>query len=147
MYIASEFRKILGIRIIMGLFLFVITLSYVVYNGFSTSEINPLTVMAYMVLFFLVYCFPDLFKIFKLTITEEGIEKTMVITGAKQFIPFDNIQYIKKGKVKLRNKTGDISDGYYFTTLMLENKKSLVISPDHFENYKILITNIEDNFK
>ncbi len=147
MYITSEFRKIVGIRIIAGFILFVITLSYVLYNGFSTLEINPLVVMAYMFLFFLLYCFPDLFKIYKLTITEKGIEKTLVITGTKQFISFDSIQYIKKGKVKLRSKTGDISDGYHFTTLILENKKSLVISPDHFENYSILMNNIQDNFK
>ena len=139
MQIKSEFRKALGRRIGFGCVLFVITLLFVSYTFLSSSQvsINPLLVMACMILLFLIYVSPDVFKISKLTITENGIEKMNVVTGHKQFIPFETIHYIKKGKIKMRNRGGaDISDGFHFSTIVLENKKSFIISPDHFENYK-----------
>lgn len=146
MQINSEFRKALGRRILFGSFLFVITLIYIVYAfwGNKTSAINPLTVMVVMVFAFLIYVAPDLFKICKLTITETGIEKTMVITGKKKFIPFETINIIKKEKIKLQNRGGAaISDGFYFSTLILDNKEKIIISPDHYENYKDLMSAIK----
>lgn len=150
MQISSEFRKALGRRIVFGSFLFIIALIYVSFTFLNSSPIaiNPLSVIAFMLLAFLIYVSPDLFKICKLTITETGIEKTMIITGQKEFIPFETINYIKKGKIKLRNKGGaDISDGFHFSTIILDNKKSIIVSPDHFENYKDIITAIESKLE
>jgi hypothetical protein len=146
MQVNSEFRKALGRRIAFGSFLFVITLIYIsaTFLGNSTPSINPLTVIAFMVLAFLIYVSPDLFKICKLTIDETGIEKTTVITGQKQFIPFETINFIKREKIKLRNKGGaNISDGFHFSTIVLQNKQNIIISPDHFENYKDLMIAIK----
>lgn len=146
MQVNSEFRKALRRRIAFGSFLFVITLIYIsaTFLGNSTPSINPLTVIAFMVLAFLIYVSPDLFKICKLTIDETGIEKTTVITGQKQFIPFETINFIKREKIKLRNKGGaNISDGFHFSTIVLQNKQNIIISPDHFENYKDLMIAIK----
>lgn len=146
MQIKSEFRKALGTRIGFGFVLFIITLIFVSYTFLSSSTLsmNPLLVMACMVLLFLIYVSPDLFRICKLTITENGIEKTMIITGQKQFIPFEAVNYIKKEKVKLRNRGGaDISDGFHYSTLILQNKESIIISPDHFENYSDIMAAIK----
>lgn len=123
MFLESEFRKSLCRRIVFGFILFIMIALYLLYNGFSTDKVNPLVIISWMLLVFLVYCFPDLFKIFKITITEKGIEKTMIITGTKEFIPFESITNIKRQKIKLRNIRGDISDGYHFSTLILDNKK------------------------
>lgn len=109
-------------------------------------DLNPLFVMACMLLLFLIYCSLDLVEIFKLTITEVGIEKITIITGRKEFIPFEDIVTIKRGKIKIRNRRGDISDGFHFSTLVLKNNKSIIISPDHFSNYNILMGNIRENF-
>ncbi|MGE6355140.1 hypothetical protein ACQKCJ_14830 [Flavobacterium sp. NPDC079362] len=147
MQINSEFRKALGRRIIFGCLLFIITLIYILYAflGNKESPINPLTVIVFMVFAFLIYASPDLFKICKLTITETGIEKTMAITGQKKFIPFETIYMIKKGKIKLQNRGGAaISDGFYFSTLILDNKENIIISPDHYENYKEIIMTIKN---
>lgn len=150
MQINSAFRKALARRIVFGSFLFVITLIYVLYTflGSAAPSINPLTVIAFMILAFLIYVSPDLFKICTLTINENGIEKTIVITGQKQFIPFETINFIKKGKIKLQNRGGaNISDGFHFSTIILDNKKSLIISPDHYENYKDIMFAIESKFE
>lgn len=149
MQIKSEFRKALGTRIIFGSILFLITLIYVssTFLNSASISINPFLVMCLMVLLFLIYVSPDIFRIFKLTITENGIEKTVIITGQKQFIPFDTINYIKRGKINFRNKGGNVSDGFHFSTVMLENKKSLIISPDHFENYKDIMIAIQSKLE
>lgn len=147
MQINSKFRKVLGIRIGIGFFFFLVTLGFLVLKSSTNlqSSVNPLTVMACMLLLFLIYVAPDLFKIYKLIITEKGIEKTLIVTGQKQFIPFETINFVKKGKIKLRNRGGDISDGFHFSTLVFDNNKSLIISPDHFENYKDIMFAIESN--
>lgn len=144
MNIQSEFRKVLYIRILIGFIFFTIALLYVLYNVLTVLNVNPLFVMAFMLLLFLSYCFPDLFKIFKLKITEDGIEKTVIITGRKEFIPFKDIINIKRGKIKLHNKRGDISEGFHYSTLVLKSKKSVIISPDHFSNYNILMDYIQE---
>lgn len=142
MQINSEFRKALGRRIGFGCFLFIITFIFVSYTFLNSPQvsIDPLLVLACMTLLFLMYVSPDVFKISKLTIIENGIEKTNVVTGQKQLIPFEKIQFIKNEKIKMRNRGGaDISDGFHFSTIILENKQSFIVSPDHFENYKDLI--------
>ena len=80
MPIKSKFRKSLVVRIGVGFFLFIVALFYVLSNVFSTSDIsiNPLLVMASMLLLFIIYASLDLFEIFKLTITKNGIERILV---------------------------------------------------------------------
>jgi len=146
MNIQSEFRKALPIRILIGFLFFLIALFYVLYIFFMGLDLNPLFVMACMLLLFLIYCSLDLVEIFKLTITEVGIEKITIITGRKEFIPFEDIITIKRGKIKIRNRRGDISDGFHFSTLVLKNNKSIIISPDHFSNYNILMGIIREKF-
>ena len=147
MLIKSEFRKSLKRRIKLGCVLFIITLIYVLYTFLYSSpiQINPLLVLACMTLLFLIYASPDILKISKFTVTQNRLEKTLVITNQTQVIPFEMIHYIKKGKIRLYNRGGThISDGFYFSTIILQNKTSFIISPDHFENYKELITAIRD---
>lgn len=146
MNIQSEFRKALPIRILIGFLSFTVALFYVLYNFFTGLNLNPLFVMVCILLLFLIYCSLDLFEIFKLTITDEGLEKITIITGKKEFIPFEDIINIKRGKIKIRNRRGDLSNGFHFSTLVLRNNKSIIISPDHFSNYNILMEYIREKF-
>jgi len=144
--IQSEFRNALFVRILMGVVLFVISLFYVVYNLLIIFNLNPLLIVTCLVLLFTIYCIPDLFEIFTLTIKDDGIEIRMLITGRKKFIAFDSIKNIKRGKVRFRTKAGAISNGYYYSTLIFKDNTSIIISPDHFKNYRTLMSYIYEKF-
>lgn len=91
----------------------------------------------------MIYVSLDLFKVFTLKITEKGIEKASLIFRTKKQIPFTSIVSIEKQKVRSRNTRGYISDGFTLSVLKLDNGKSLIISPDSFENYPAIIDAIE----
>ncbi|WP_289057823.1 hypothetical protein [uncultured Flavobacterium sp.] len=146
MNIQSEFRNTLFVRIIMGGILFVVALFYVLFNLVINFNLNPLFIVACFVLLFIVYCIPDLFEIFTLTIKDDGIETKKIITGNIKFIPYEDITKVKRGKVRFRTKTGAISNGYYYSTLIFKDNKSIIISPDHFKNYHTLMNYIYEKF-
>ncbi|KAF2335250.1 hypothetical protein [Flavobacterium nitrogenifigens] len=146
MNIQSEFRNALFIRILIGILLFMAALFYAVYNLLITFNPNPLLIVACLVVLFVIYCIPDIFEIFVLTIKDGGIEIKKIITGNIKFIPYEDITNIKRGKVRFRTKTGAISNGYYYSTLIFKNSKSIIISPDHFKNYQTLMSCIYEKF-
>ena len=143
--IKSNFRKLFCIRLAIGIFLFLILLVFslnTIFNDFDKSKILILF-LALTLLSFLIYVSFDLFNLFSLVITENGIEKTSIITRRKQIIPFKIISNIQQQKVRYRNTRGvNISDGHSISILKFENGKSLIISPDNFENYQEIMSAI-----
>ena len=145
MQIKSKFRKLFWIRIGIGLVIFILAVCccFNCISDDSQNLQNPMLIGALFIVLFLLYLSVDLFTIFKLIITEDGIEKISLIFGRRQFIPFVKIINIKREKITLRSKTGNISDGYYFSIVRFENNKSLTISPDHFKNYEEIMSSIK----
>jgi len=144
MKIKSEFRKLFWLRIGIGIFLFLSILSFCTYGFLNPGQIKmQLLIVACIILLFLIYVSLDLFKVFTLKITKNGIEKTSLIFRTKKQIPFTSIFSIEKQKVRSRNTRGYISDGFTLSILKLDNGKSLIISPDSFENYPAIIEAIE----
>ncbi len=143
MLIKSNFRKLFCVKLVIGIFLFLILLIFslnTIFNDFDKSKI-PILCLALTLLSFLTYASFDMFKLFSLVITENGIEKTSLITRRKQIIPFKIISNIKQQKVRYRNTRGiNISDGHSISILKFENGKSLIISPDNFENYQKIMS-------
>jgi hypothetical protein len=149
MQVKSKFRKLFWVRIGIGFIVFLVILYLClifILRGFQVLK-NPLLIAAFIFLSFLIYAALDLFKIFKITVTDKGIEKNMLISGRKEYIPFAVIIGVKKEKIRLRTKSGDLTDGYTVSILKLENNKSLVISPDNFENYKDIMLAIKSNLE
>jgi|GEM_PF-877587 hypothetical protein len=150
MQVKSKFRKLFWVRIAIGFFVFLIVLFYVILvllHNIIHREVlfkNPFLLVAFIFLTFLIYAALDLFEIFRLTVTETGIEKTLIISGRKQTIPFKSIISVKKQRIRMRTKSGDLTDGYSVSVLKLENNKSLIISPDNFENYKDIMLAIRN---
>ena len=92
---------------------------------------------------FLIYVSFDLFKLHSIVISENGIEKTSIITKRTEHIPFKLISSIQQQRVKYRNTKGvKISEGHSISILKFENGKSLIISPDTFENYQEIMSAI-----
>ncbi|MFC6095538.1 DUF6585 family protein [Flavobacterium qiangtangense] len=141
MVIESKFRKLFSIRIGIGLFLFLLILSFCVdglRNPVETTKVS--LILAFVVLFFIIYLSIGVFKDFTLKITENGIEKNSLVFRTKQFIAFDSISSVEGQKTRLRSTRGiNISDGYHYTTLHLKNGNALIISSDIFENYREIV--------
>lgn len=136
----SKFRKLFWIRLVLGIVLFVILILILINRVFlNPQETKNLTLVVVVIaLLLLSYLSLDLFKVFTLKVSENGIKTTFLITKKKKYIPFNSITSIEKEKVTLRNAQGNITDGYYISILNFEND-SLIISPDNFENYEELM--------
>ena len=149
MVIESKFRKLFSIRIGIGLLLFLLILSFCVNGLRNPAETTKQSlILAFVVLFFIIYLSIDLFKDFTLKITENGIEKTSLVFRTKQFIAFDSISSVDRQKTRLRSTRGiNISDGYHYSILHLKNGNTLIISPDNFENYIEIIEVIKSKIE
>lgn len=149
MQIESKFRKLFWVRIGIGFLTLIITL-YICLNSisqYSSLLKNPIFLVSIIFISFLLYVSLDLFEIFKLIITDKGIEKILLISKRKQFIPFKDIIGIKKHKIRMRTKSGNLTDGYSVSILQLVNGKTLIISPDNFENYNDIMLVIKNNLE
>ncbi|SFD78997.1 hypothetical protein [Flavobacterium phragmitis] len=149
MEIKSKFRKLFWIRAGIGFLVFIFTL-YLCINSisqYSKLTKNPVFIFSLVFLVLLFFAALDLAKTFKLTIKEEGIEKIFVISRHRQFIPFISIIGFKTQKIRMKGKSGYLTDGYTQTVLQLVNNKNLIISPDSFENYVEIISAIRSKLK
>jgi len=149
MQIKSKFRKLFWVRIGIGLSLFLSILFFCV-NGlrYPDNSTKQALILGFVVLAFLISVSIDLFKVFTLSITENGIEKTSLIFKTKKYIPFDSILNLERQKTVQRNTRGvNISDGYHVSVLKTKAGKQLIISPDSFENYDSLILAIKTNLE
>ena len=153
MQLKSKFRKLFWVRIVIGFLAFLIVLFYIILSLLNNVlEVtllfkNPFLLAAFIFLAFLAYVALDLLKIFRLTITETGIEKTLIISGRKEDIFFTSITGLKKERIRMKTKSGNLTDGYSISILKLENNKSLIISPDNFENYNDIMLAIRDKLE
>lgn len=147
MEIKSKFRKLFWVRIAICFCVFILAFSVCIkcYLNGSTAIKNSSLIFSFVFFLFLIYISIDLFSIFRVTITGEGIEKVLLISRRKEFIPFTIITGLAREKIRMRTKSGALTDGYTVTILKLQDGKKLVISPDDFENYKEIIQTIKDN--
>lgn len=137
MQIESKFRKLFWARIGTGFLLFIITV-YLCLNSISQySRLikNPVFIVSFIFILFFFFAALDLLRTFKLIITDQGIEKILLISGQKQYIPFTSIIGIERRKIRMQTKSGYLTDGYSISIIKLENNRTLVVSPDNFENY------------
>lgn len=149
MEIKSKFRKLFWVRIGLGFLVFVAVLYLCLIFIFRGAPVlkKPLFIVILIFLSFLFYAALDLFKIFKLIVNDEGIEKILLISKRKQYVLFKDITGIKKERIRMRTKSGQLTDGYNVSILQLVNKKTLVISPDYFENYNEIMLSIKSNLE
>lgn len=139
----SKFRKMFWFRLAFGSIIFVLCLVFFITGllNFEHRNVVPLVMCAF-ILVSLSCLSIDIFKIFKITLSENAIIKTTLFTGFEKLIPFSSIQNIELQKVRFKSSRGNISDGHQITIIKFENEK-LIISPDSFENYQELINFIK----
>lgn len=85
-------------------------------------------------------------NIYKLVIFENGITKISFLSDKKEFLNFSEVVSVNLNRIDgLQTRAGYISEGYYESIVLLKNHKALLVSPDHFENYRELVVALSEN--
>ena len=149
MVIKSKFRKLFWIRIGIGFFLFLLFSSIFSYGLLNPDKITKQGLsVVFIILSFLIFLSISILKIFSLKILEDGIEKTSLIFGTKRYFSFKSILSINLQKTRFRNTRGvNVSEGFLYSILKFENGNSLIISPDNFENYDEIMSDIKSKME
>ncbi len=146
MVVVSKFRNLFWIKISFGIIVFLLVLFYcikIIAVDFNKNSI-PILIGGIVVLLFILYISLDVFKLFKLKITDSSIEKITLVNKRREFILFNSITSFQKEIITPKNTRGQIADRYDAYILKFENKK-LIISPNVFENYDEIIETIKSN--
>ena len=85
----------------------------------------------------------DFYKTPKIVVSQNNIILEKLLTGKKTEINFNEIESISIEKIQSNSDAGPISDGYYVNVIHFKNsRRSLIISPIVYNNYKELISEI-----
>ena len=150
MEVTSKFSKLYMIQLYIGYFgglAIIITLLF-----FSKLNIsNPLFWLTFPLIAFYTYAILDLTAkkslITKLTVSEKGIEIEYLNSKEKDFIKFNQISNVKVKNQRLRISRNPINDGYFETSLLLDDKSVIIISENQFDNYNDIMKIIHLNLK
>lgn len=137
----SKFRMLFLTRIIFGFIVFLSGLIFLLNRLINFDKTMYLSLILVSVLLsFLIYVSIDLFKVCSIEISEKGLIKTFLFSRNKYEIAFTDILSVERHKTSLKDtRLINISDGYYFSVIKLENEEDLIISPDYYENYNEMI--------
>ena len=149
MNVKSKFRRMFVAKIVFGasifLTIFLCCLRYIILNPVNFKD--PWFIASSVFLFFLILTSSDVFKIHSISVGENGIRKTILITQTHTDFLFSDLVSIDREKIRQQTSRGFITDGYHFSILTFKNNKGLIISPDDFENYSELMFSITRNFQ
>lgn len=146
MEISSKFRTLFLIRKNIFFFLFVTFFLLVLLHDLSNNI--PETILTAII--FLGICvliqLVRLRSVHRIIVSDKGIKKISLISREEEFISFSSIENIRTVRVQgMYSDAGQITEGYYESEIFLKDKKKLLITPDHFENYQEIIGAIKQN--
>lgn len=143
MEIHSKFRTIYLIRINI---LYIIFNFFCLSNFFGSFRTENYKVILGSVVFLTLSIFfhiRTLRSVNEITVSEKGITTTTLVSHKVEFIPYSSIVKVQTERVSGSDSDGgQITTGYFESTVFLENGKELLISPDYFDNYPQLIVAI-----
>ncbi|QQU02367.1 hypothetical protein [Myroides odoratus] len=145
--ITSKFRDLYITKVICGylaaIFCIVICLKLYDEND-PTKEKSAIFFMGVIILFVLDGTF-DFLRVTKIIVRNNAIEIQYFLGLRRKIIKYHEIIKINQRKSYLQGRTGQISDGFHFSEIILANKSSFTLSPDKFGNYTLLLSAINRN--
>jgi len=85
-------------------------------------------------------------SIYEITVTKKGIKRKTLTSKKVEFIPYSSVSKVQTERIQgSYSDAGQITTGYFESTVFLEDRTELLISPDHFENYQEIIIAIREN--
>ncbi|WP_140506216.1 hypothetical protein [Flavobacterium pectinovorum] len=81
----------------------------------------------------------------EIIVLEKGLQKISLASQKTEFIPFSFMVNIRTERIQgSYSDAGQITTGYFESTILLENGEELLISPDQYDNYKEIVVAIRD---
>ncbi len=145
MKINSKFRTLFLIRVNIVFFIIDSFCLYYLFNGFRNQDYK---VILESILFLALSIFIHILKlrtVNEITVIEDGLQKTTLLSGKVEFIPFSSIVNIQTERIQGSDSyAGQITPGYFESTIFLENGKELIIDPD-YDNYLEIVVAVRHN--
>lgn len=142
MKIPSKFRTLFLIRVNILFFIFDFFCLYILLNGFIKEDYK---VILGSILFLALSIFVHILKlrtVNEIIVLEDGLQKTTLVSGKIEFIPFSSIVNIQTERIQgSYSDAGQITTGYFESTILLENGTELFINPD-YDNYMEIVVAI-----
>lgn len=142
--ITSKFRDLFIGKIIFLAFVFTVMLTFSLMYIFKVNKVesqitvNLIIGLSIVLLLLLIY---RIVVVMKVCILADRLEM-LSFFGKKTEIFFSDITKIEAEKSIQTAGGGNITDGYHYSILIVKNGKTLVISPDEFENYNEIMAAI-----
>jgi len=140
MKIHSKFRTLYLIRINILFFIFDFFCLSNFFNSFRTENYK---VILGSILFLALSIFFHILKlrtVNEIIVLEDGLQKTTLVSGKVEFITFSSIVNIQTERVQgSYSDGGQITTGYFESTILLENGKELFINPDYDNHLEIVV--------
>jgi hypothetical protein len=146
MELTSEFRTLFILRKISGvIFLFAIC-CFLLNIGLERNQWVIILISFIAIIVSYIILKNDIRKIYKIKVVKNGILKIGVFENKEKLILFRDIKEVRLEKVEgMSSDAGEITLGYYESILILNTNEKILISPDHFENYKEIMKIIKLN--
>ncbi len=146
--LTSKFRNLYILKLIFGYFAAIVSIGICLkfLNGdyYPPKERAALFFIFVIILFVLAGTY-DFLKITKVIVRNDTIEIQYFLGLRKKIIAYREIVQINQHKSFLQGRTGQISDGFHLSEIVLADKNSFILSPDKFGNYTQLIVAIRRN--
>lgn len=142
--ITSKFRGLFIGKILYLAIVFTVMLTFSLKYIFKVNKVesqisvNLIIGLAIVLLLLLIY---RIVVVMKVCILADRLEM-LSFFGNKTEVLFSEILKIDSNNVAMTNKAENSTDGYHYSVLVLKNGKTLVISPDEFENYNEIMAAI-----
>ena len=146
MELTSEFRTLFILRKISG-FIFLLVICCLLMNiGLVRNEWVIILISLIILVISYIILKNDIRKIYKIKVVKNGILKIPIFNNKEKLILFSDIKEVRLEKVEgMSSDAGEITLGYYESILILKTNEKILISPDHFENYKEIMKTIKLN--
>jgi hypothetical protein len=146
MELISEFRALFILRKISGFLFLLIICGFLMNYAFVINEWKIILISLTILIISSILLKNDIRKIYKIKVVKNGILKILVFQNKEELILFTDIKEVRSEKVDgMSSDAGEITLGYFESILILNTNEKILISPDHFENYKEIMKTIKLN--
>ena len=116
------------------------------YDGSINFEYPPSWIGIILILF-VILTLLSLLSLYQVKLDSEKIVIDYIIIRKQKWIYYKDILTIQRIKIRRIVKSGEISDGYHETYLILTDGTSVNISRDYFENHTEIIQHIKSKIE